>query len=127
MIARLNAAGTPHADPTFLGAHEVPEEHRGNREAYVRLVVNDVLPRVSAAKLAEYCDVFCEPSVFTVDQAERVLRAARELGLGLRMHAEQLMPSGGARIAAKLHARTADHLEWVNHDDIAALRDASPR
>jgi imidazolonepropionase len=76
------------AVPTFLGAHEIPNEYRGRREAYLTLVIEEMLP--AAARLAKFCDVFCEPRVFPVDDARRVLEAARARGLGLRMHADQL-------------------------------------
>ena len=108
--------------PTFLGAHEVPDEFRGRREEYIRLVIEEMLPR--AAPLAKFCDVFCEPRVFPVDEARRVLRAAKARGLGLRMHADQLENGGGARLAAEVGAATADHLEHTDAPGIAALREA---
>jgi len=111
--------------PTFLGAHEVPDEFRDRRSAYVDLVVEEMLPRVAVERLAEYCDVFCEDGVFTPDEARRILVAARALGLGLRVHAEQLSRSGGAGLAAALQTVTADHLEHALPSDIAALRAAS--
>jgi imidazolonepropionase len=105
--------------PTFLGAHEVPDEFRGRRKDYVNLVIEEMLPR--AAPLAKFCDVFCEPGVFPVEDARRVLQAAKALGLGLRMHADQLDNSGGARLAAELGAATADHLEHTDAAGISAL------
>ncbi len=110
------------AVPTFLGAHEIPDEFRGRRTEYLDLVINEMLPR--AAKLAKFCDVFCEPRVFPVDDARRVLEAARSYGLGLRMHADQLENGGAAKLAAQLHAATADHLEQTDASGIAALADA---
>ena len=97
--------------PTFLGAHEVPDEYRGRIDDYVDLVIQEMLPRVAEEKLAEYCDVFCEPNVFPVAQARRVLEAARQHGLGIRIHADQFTPDAAAQLAAELHADTADHLE----------------
>jgi imidazolonepropionase len=108
--------GPVRAVPTFLGAHEVPDEFRGRKEDYLNLVIQEMLPR--AAPLARFCDVFCEPRVFPVADARRVLEAARALGLGLRMHADQLENSGGALLAAELATATADHLE---HSDQAAI------
>ena len=105
--------------PTFLGAHEVPDEYRGRRAEYLDLVIHEMLPR--AAKLAKFCDVFCEPRVFPVDDARRVLEAARSYGLGLRMHADQLENGGGAHLAAELCVATADHLEHTDASGIAAL------
>lgn len=110
------------AVPTFLGAHEIPDEYRGRREAYVKLVIEEMLP--AAAPFAKFCDVFCEPRVFPVDDARRLLVAARAHGLGLRMHADQLENGGGARLAAELHANTADHLEHTDAGGIAALQQA---
>jgi imidazolonepropionase len=108
--------------PTFLGAHEVPDEYRERRDEYVRLVVEEMLPRVAAEGLAEFCDVFCEERVFTVEDSRRVLEAARALGLGLRVHADQLTHGGGALLAAELKAKTADHLEHTDAEGIAALK-----
>ena len=110
------------AVPTFLGAHEVPDEYRGRRGEYLDLVINEMLPR--AAGIAKFCDVFCEPRVFPVEEARRVLEAARARGLGLRMHADQLENGGGAHLAAELGAVTADHLEHTDASGIAALERA---
>jgi imidazolonepropionase len=108
--------------PTFLGAHEVPDEYRGRRGEYLDLVIHEMLPR--AAEIARFCDVFCEPRVFPVEDARRVLQAAGARGLGLRMHADQLESGGGAHLAAELGAATADHLEHTDASGIAALERA---
>ena len=110
--------------PTFLGAHDVPPEYKSRREEFVSLLVDEILPQVSAEKLAEYCDVFCEAKVFTVDESRRILSAARGHGLGLRIHADQLSLSGGAELAAELRTVTADHLEHAEARGIAALKAA---
>lgn len=110
--------------PTFLGAHEVPEEFRGRTHEYVELVIGEMLPQVVAQKLARFCDVFCEPHIFDVDGATRILEAARTLGLGLRVHADQFSCSGGASLAARLGASSADHLEHTDSASIAALAKA---
>jgi imidazolonepropionase len=107
--------------PTFLGAHEVPPEHRGRREEYVRLLVEEMIPGVAGRGLARFCDVFCERGVFTVDESRRILEAARAHGLGLRMHADELGWTGGAELAAELGARSADHLVYVSPAGMAAL------
>ncbi len=86
--------------PTFLGAHDIPPEYRSRRNAYVSLLIDEMLPRVAQEKLAEYCDVFCENNVFTTDEAWKILSAARCQGLGLRIHADQLSLSRGAKLAA---------------------------
>ena len=124
VVRRLNVEGSLSYVPTFLGAHEVPDEYRGRREEYVRLVVEEMLPRVAVEGLAEFCDVFCEERVFTVEDSRRVLEAARSHGLGLRVHADQLTRGGGALLAAELGAKTADHLEHTDAEGINALRAA---
>ncbi len=110
--------------PTFLGAHSVPPEYRARRTEYVSLLIDEMLPQVAQQKLAEYCDVFCEEKVFTTDESWKILSAARCHGLGLRMHADQLTLSGGAKLAAELGTVTADHLEHTDADGIAALKEA---
>ncbi|HTS29445.1 MAG TPA: imidazolonepropionase [Bryobacteraceae bacterium] len=110
--------------PTFLGAHEVPDEFRGRIDQYIDLVVNEMLPRVASERLAEYCDVFCEPNVFPADKARVILTAARHLGLGLRLHADQFTPDEGAHLAAELGAATADHLEATGPAGLQALSNA---
>src|SRR4051794_13789557 len=84
--------------PTFLGAHDIPSEYKSRRQMYVDLVINEMLPRVAEEKLAEYCDVFCETDVFTAEETWQILSAARCHGLGLRLHADQLSLSGGAKL-----------------------------
>ena len=124
-VRRLNAETPLQYVPTFLGAHEVPDEYRARRADYVDLIINEMLPRVAAEKLAEFCDVFCEERVFTVDESRRILLAARSHRLGLRLHADQLSLSGGARLAAELRTTTADHLEHTDAAGIAALKSAN--
>jgi imidazolonepropionase len=110
--------------PTLLGAHEIPDEFRGRRSEYVDLVVHDMIPRAALEGLADGCDVFCEAHVFSVDDARRVLCAAREHGLTLRFHADQLTRSGGAELAAEMRAASADHLEQIDDAGIACLAEA---
>jgi len=110
--------------PTFLGAHEIPDAFRGRRNEYVDVVVNEMLPSVVSQRLAEYCDIFCEPGIFGIEESRRILTAARALGLGLRLHADQLSNSGAAALAAELGAATADHLEHTDMLGIAALKAA---
>ena len=123
-IKQLNEETSLNYVPTFLGAHDIPSEYRSRRQTYVSLVINEMLPRVTQEKLAEYCDVFCEADVFTTDEAWQILSAARCHGLGLRVHADQLSLSGGAKLAAELNAATADHLEHTDTTGIAALKTA---
>jgi len=111
--------------PTFLGAHTIPKEYASRREAYISLIIDEMLPQVAREKLAEFADVFCEQNVFTNDESWKILSAARCHGLGLRMHADQLSLSGGAKLAAELGTITADHLEHTDAEGIAALKSAS--
>ncbi len=123
--------------PTFLGAHAVPravaqailpasqDSQTGlSASRYVELVIDEMLPRVAKGKLAEFCDVFCERGYFDVEQSRKILSAAKELGLEVRIHADQLTNSGAARLAAELKATTADHLEKTDEQGIAALKKA---
>jgi imidazolonepropionase len=121
-IKQLNEETPLNYVPTFLGAHDIPYEYRSRRATYVSLVINEMLPRVAQEKLAEYCDVFCEEGAFTTEESWQILSAARCHGLGLRVHADQLTLSGGARLAAELNAATADHLEHTDTEGIMALK-----
>jgi imidazolonepropionase len=123
-IRQLNLETPLRYVPTFLGAHDIPPEYKSRREQYISLLTNEMLPRVSEEKLAEYCDVFCEEKVFTLDESRQILSAARSQGLGLRMHADQLALSGGAKLAGELGTVTADHLEYTDARGIAALKSA---
>lgn len=108
--------------PTLLAAHIVPAEFREDREGYIALITEQLVPEVSRSGLARYCDVFCDEHAFTVDEARRILQKAKQSGLGLRMHVEQFRVDGGAKLAAELGAKTADHLECTNAEGIEALR-----
>src|SRR5437763_1474015 len=123
-IRKLNEQAPRRYVPTFLGAHDIPAEYKSRRQTYVNLIINEMLPRVAEEKLAEYCDVFCEEDVFTTDETWEILSAARCHGLGLRVHADQLSLSGGAKLAAELNAATADHLEHTDATGIMALKAA---
>lgn len=123
-IKRLDEETSLRYVPTFLGAHSIPPEYRSRRDSYVSLIIDEMLPQVAQQKLAEYCDVFCEEKVFTTDEAWKILSAARCHGLGLRMHADQLSLSGGAKLAAELGTVTADHLEHTDAAGIDALKQA---
>lgn len=121
LIARLARATGFDVVPTYLGAHAVPPEFRGRTDAYVEQIVRRTLPAIAAERLARFCDVFCEPGFFTVPQSERVLRAALGLGLGVKIHADEFALSGGARLAARLKARSAEHLLADGRPEFTAL------
>jgi len=120
VMSRLNEETPLEIVPTFLGAHAVPREM--DADEYIELVIDEMLPRIATEKLAEFCDVFCERGYFDVKKSRRILTAARELGLRLRIHADQLTSSGGAKLAAELEATTADHLEKTDEQGIAAMK-----
>jgi imidazolonepropionase len=109
--------------PTFLGAHAVPREL--STDEYLGILITEMLPRVAAERLAEFCDVFCERGYFNIDQSRKILSAAKKVGLSLRGHVDQLTNSGGAKLMAEMCATTADHLEQADEQGIAALRKAN--
>lgn len=123
-IKQLDAETPLRYVPTFLGAHTIPKEYAARRDEYIALIIDEMLPLVAREKLAEFADVFCEQNVFTNDESWKILSAARCHRLGLRMHADQLSLSGGAKLAAELGTVTADHLEHTDADGIAALKSA---
>jgi imidazolonepropionase len=106
---------------TFLGAHVVPPEYRDRRNDYVTLLTDRLLPRVAREHLATSCDVFVEDSAFSVPEAERILRAADHLGLRAKLHADQLTAGGGAELAARVRALSADHLECASDVGVQAM------
>ncbi len=120
-IAAANAVHVVELVPTFLGAHAIPPEFEGRTSDYVDLLCAEMLPLVAESGLAQYADIFTEAHTFGVEDSRRVMLRARELGLGLRMHVDQLTPLGGAELAAELGAATADHLEHVSNAGIDAL------
>jgi imidazolonepropionase len=110
---------------TVLAAHVVPPEWKHDREGYVRLVLEEILPQVAARNLAEFCDVFVEQSAFNEDEARRILERARSLGLGTKLHADQLTHSGGGRLSAEFQSQSADHLEHTSDADLERMAQAS--
>lgn len=107
--------------PTFLGAHAVPPEYAGRTDDYVDFLIREVMPAVADGGLAEFCDVFCEQGVFSVEQSRRLLLAARGMGFALKLHADEIVPLGGAGLAAELSATSADHLLHASDADIRAM------
>jgi imidazolonepropionase len=128
VIARLSAELPLRIVPTFLGAHEIPLDHRGStadRARYVEIIIHEMIPAVSRDGLARFADVFCETGVYTVDESRAILTAARNAGLLLKLHADELTSCGGAELAASIAATSADHLAAVSDDGIAALAGGS--
>ncbi|MGH9257567.1 MAG: imidazolonepropionase [Vicinamibacterales bacterium] len=124
-IRRLDAEHPIDLVPTLLGAHDVPDEYRARPDDYVALVADQMIPRVAEASLAEWCDVFCEAGAFTPGQSERILSAGARAGLKPRIHADELAASGGALVAARVGARSADHLIFVDERGADALAGAN--
>ena len=124
VLRTLNRTHVMDVRATFLGAHEVPPEYRARRAEYVALIIDEMIPRVAAGGLADYCDVFCDEGVFTPEEATRVLEAGRRAGLTPRIHADELAPSGGSLVAAAVNARSADHLVFANEQSADALAGA---
>jgi imidazolonepropionase len=124
VIQRIGRETPLETVPTFLGAHAVPPEFRGDRAGYISLIIEEMLPRIAGEKLAEYCDIFCERGYFDVEDTRRILIEAKRHGFELRMHVDQLTNGGGAKLAAELGATTADHLEQTAADGINALAKA---
>lgn len=122
LIEALDASHPVDCIPTFLGAHDVPDEWRENREAYVRLLIEELLPRVARETRARFCDVFCEEGVFDVGEAREILVAARARGLALKLHADEFAPIGASELAGELQAVSADHLIEANEHGLLALR-----
>ena len=126
-LQAIRAAAESHpvgVVPTFLGAHEVPPEHRGDSGRYLDLLIEEMIPEVARLRLAVFCDVFCEEGVFTVAESRRILVAARERGMKLRLHADELAWTGGAELAAEMGARSADHLLFVSDPGARAMAEA---
>lgn len=124
VIRRVGAETPLETVPTFLGAHAFPPEFRENHAGYISLIIDEMLPAIAQEKVAEYCDIFCEQNYFDVEDSGRILTSAKQLGLKLRMHVDQLTNGGGAKLAAELGAITADHLEQTAADGISALAKA---
>jgi imidazolonepropionase len=120
VLAKLN--GDPlDIVPTYLGAHIPPPEYRGKADAYIDWTIAEMMPKIRRRKLARFVDVYCDDGAFTLEQARRYLSAARRLGFGLKIHAEQFARTGAARLAVELEAVSADHLEQASEEDIRAL------
>jgi imidazolonepropionase len=125
VAAMLGASQPVTIISTFLAAHAVPPEFAGRADAYIDLIVAEMLPEVARTKAASFCDVFCDEGAFTVEQSRRVLQAAQRLGLGVKIHADEFAALGGARLAAELGAISAEHLAVTPAADIAHMAQAN--
>ncbi|MEW5994759.1 MAG: imidazolonepropionase [Candidatus Zixiibacteriota bacterium] len=124
IIRELNESHPMDLVPTFLGAHEVPDEYRDKRNQYIELLVREMIPVVAERKLAEFSDVFCEEGVFDIAESRRIQQAAADAGMRLKFHADELKSTGGAELAASMGAVSADHLVYISQDGIKALADS---
>ena len=121
-VAReLNKTHLVDVVPTFLGAHAVPSEYKDNTDDYVKLVAEEIIPKVADQKLAEFCDVFCEKGVFNVGQSKKILRTGKKYGLKPKVHADELTSLGGAELAAKVKAVSAEHLLFASERGLKAM------
>ena len=121
VIRRIKESSPVEVRATFLGAHAVPEEFKSNREKYVDIVINEMIPVVASEELADYIDVFCDDGFFTVEDTERILMAGMKYGLRPKLHANELGFSGGVQVGVKYDALSVDHLERSGDDEIKAL------
>lgn len=121
VIKRLNEAHPMDAVATYLGAHAIPEEHRGKSGEYIDFIISDMLPEIKRQGLAEFCDVFLETGVFGVEESRRLLTAAREMGFGLKIHADEIDELGGSQLAGELGAVSAEHLIATGERGMEAL------
>lgn len=125
VIRRLKETNTIPVKATFLGAHAVPAEYKANREGYIRILIEDMLPRIADEGLADYIDVFCDKGFYTVDETDRILEAGNRHGLKAKIHANELDYSGGIQVGTKNNAISVDHLEYTGPAELKALKSSS--
>lgn len=124
VIKQLNEDHVMDLVPTFLGAHAIPPEFADNSDGYVDLVINEMLPKVNEGSLAEFCDVFCEKNVFSVEQSKRILLKGKELGMQPKIHADEIVPLKGAELAAEVQAISASHLMQSSDEGIRMMAES---
>ena len=121
VMRQLNQIQPVEVTPTYLGGHSIPAEYKGRADEYISFMITSMLPLIKEQKLAEFVDIFCEDGVFTAEQSEKLLRAASSLGFGTKIHADEIMSTGGAELAAKVHCISADHLLMISEQGIRDL------
>lgn len=124
VVKRLKAISPITIKATFLGAHAIPAQYKQNRKGYIDLVINEMLPKVAAENLADYCDVFCDQGFFTVEETEQILIAAKQYGLKAKIHGNELGYTGGVQVAVKHQALSVDHLEYTGDEEIICLKNS---
>ena len=124
VIKRLKESSDVTIKATFLGAHALPKEYKGKKDAYMDLVINEMLPKVAEEKLANYVDIFCKDGYFTVEDTKRLLEAANKFGISAKTHVNQFNAIGGVKASVDLDALSVDHLEEMVEEDFIALKDS---
>lgn len=124
VIKRLKENSPLDIRATFMGAHEIPAEYRDNKQGYIDMLVGEMLPAVKEQGIAEYCDIFCEQGVFEIEDSRKILTKAKELGFRVRLHADEIVPLGGAELAAELNAVSADHLMCISDEGIKRMAES---
>ena len=122
----LNSTHSIDIKTTFLGAHAIPLEYKNNSNQYIYYIIKNVLPFVVEKRLAEFCDIFCENSVFSIEQSKKLLLKAKEMGMKLKIHADEFGPSRGAELASEMGAISADHLLNISKRGIKSLANNGP-
>ncbi|MBI3511340.1 MAG: imidazolonepropionase [Bacteroidetes bacterium] len=125
VIRRLKELEKIPVKATFLGAHAVPTEFKNNKEGYIKLIIDEMMPAIANEKLADYCDIFCERNYFTEEESVRILEAGKKYGMIPKVHANQLSNSGGVQAGVKCGAISVDHLEYVGEEEISLLKNSS--
>ena len=124
VIRRLKERGPIAVKATFLGAHAVPAEYKNNKDGYIRLLIDEMMPAIESEKLADYCDIFCERNYFTEEDSIRILEAGKKHGMIPKVHANQLSVSGGVQAGVKTGAISVDHLEFIGEEEINLLKNS---
>jgi imidazolonepropionase len=125
VIRRLREKHPLTIKATFLGAHAIPSAYKGDKDAYIRLIIEEMMPRIAEEKLADYCDAFCESGYFTKEETKKILHAGSSYGMKPKVHAEQLGHSGGIQAGTESNAISVDHLEYCSEEDIEALKNSA--
>jgi imidazolonepropionase len=124
VIRRLKERGPIPVKATFLGAHAVPAEFKNDKDGYIKLLIDELMPAIASEKLADYCDIFCERNYFTEEDSIKILEAGKKYGMIPKVHANQLSVSGGVQAGVKTGAISVDHLEFIGEEEIAALKNS---
>ncbi len=124
VIKRLKKVSPIIIKATFLGAHAIPPEYKQNRNGYIDLIIDEMLPQIAEEKLADYCDVFCDQGFFSVDETDKILNAAAKFGLKAKIHGNELGQTGGVQVAVKNNALSVDHLEFAGDEEIDCLKNS---